>query len=448
MGKTKLHIFKLALAILTALLVTALSACASTAIRFAGDDVAVSQSDLYPYVTNEVGQVPYVTGMNALDAKREVLKSGLNPVFVDFTVFNREITVLENWIVVGQPPIAVEEPNGSDVRLTLVNKQDALGILDMSEATQRAEFSDSVVMPNLLGKNLGEAENISTEMGLRPYLDDATGENRIIINKGNWVVGTQSLLAGQFTHPGESIFIGALKPGDTPEVAADLRSGILESQWYGTVTANFKEQNLWDYYENYIQIDGQDLELDLIAPFTTECESEGGLEKAIALKKEALPIGARVRVVMTDGAWGSKVAVHLLEGDSLLRPFDDSVNQRLIETGYWIPRSYLINNGSLSSEVDARFSTSDFDWVEGVVLAYLKRLIAAGNQSLIDRTGGMRICAVQAGRYAREAAALQRESDAQMREYERTHPFWLYRRGGSCADGSRDGDGDGICHEG
>jgi hypothetical protein len=83
--------------------------------------------------------------------------------------------------------------------------------------------SDKAVVPDLVGQRLPAAEALLAERGFRQYNEmDISPEHRLIVDKNNWIVDSQSPAAGTATPVETVIVIWVKKPTDitTPSQAA------------------------------------------------------------------------------------------------------------------------------------------------------------------------------------------------------------------------------------
>jgi hypothetical protein len=183
----------------------------------------------------------------------------------------------------------------------------------------------------------------------------------------------------------------------------------------------------WDFTVN-----GQVLELDLIAPLTGSCFDlhDAIATEAYRLEQELLPIGREVNVVMSGD--GNKAFIHLLDADGqLIWPApSQSANEILVQTGYWVPAGFGIDSGPDYN--DYQLSFDNFTTIENQYLPYI---LNAGNLAAEQLVGANGPCLGSTFEYdfsiAVSIAISARESNSDS-------GGWTY---------CRDGDGDGFCGE-
>ncbi|MFF5032247.1 PASTA domain-containing protein [Nocardia salmonicida] len=94
-----------------------------------------------------------------------------------------------------------------------------IGPTAVAELTARPRSPDTP-MPEVIGMELREAELILDEVDLRVKTGDATGADRNIWTRGNWVVVSQSIPAGQPLDNSEHVELGIVKHGEQPRTNA------------------------------------------------------------------------------------------------------------------------------------------------------------------------------------------------------------------------------------
>ena len=110
------------------------------------------------------------------------------------------------------------DPNADQVR---TNRVDAPA---SSTADGHAgEASDRMLVPNVVGERLPSAEQLLTQAGLTHLREmDGTDQNRLIVEKDNWIVDSQEPAAGQ-TVPANTVVVLRVRKGtdDASPVAAE-----------------------------------------------------------------------------------------------------------------------------------------------------------------------------------------------------------------------------------
>jgi hypothetical protein len=395
------------------------------------------------------GVVPYVKGMKGDLALKIIQEYGLTASIEDYGSLERVVEEPSDWTIVSQPEPGVQYERGHKISLFAMNLDDTLDFLGDIESLKKMELTEGYkVLPNFRGMSLAKAKEILDAMGLREYSDDASLENRSIYIDSNWVVADQDDPSGSLVELGRTIILRVLKTGEKFKPVIEKREiHWQETQWYGKVTGNVKEREMFSSNLGYVQIDGLNFDLDLIDVLDDSCQVENLDEIAVREKLSLLPVGTEVRVAQTSG---DKVVLHLSKGDDLSRPLDNSVQEQLVKMGYWIADDYRIDDPSLGFDSKSIFKIEEDPYIDGLAFKYLQILVETSNQALKNRIGGLNNCYITSVKYEKEQARIRAEWEAWSREYERTHPWFFggWGGGGSCAGGARDGDGDGICNEG
>lgn len=430
------------------LLVVSFSGCTS---QNSDEDTAFSDREsavkVLSIVPSGFGIVPFVTGMRGDLALTKIEEYGLKASIEDYGSLDRHVEEPADWTIVSQPEPGLQFDRGHSVTLFAMNLDDRFDFLGDIESLKKMELTGGYqVLPNFRGMSLDNAIKKLESMGLRDYSDDASPEDRSIYLASNWIVVEQGDPSGSLVEPGRTIVLRALKRGEDyqPEVV-EREIHWQETQWYGKVTANQKDREMFSSNLGYIQIDGLDFDLDLIDVLDDSCEIKNLDEIAVKEKLSLLPLGTEVRVVQTSH---DEIVLHIVQFDNLSKPLDNSVQELLVKTGYWVSADYRVDDPQLGFDSKGIFMLDEDPYIHGLEFKYLQILVAVTNEALKAKVGGLKNCHMTSVKYEKEQARLQAEWDAWSREYERTHP-WLFGGwgGGSCAGGARDGDGDGICNE-
>ena len=436
---------------ISATLLIVLSGCVSVDVKDSKSPIPVDGPTVKvsEHVPAGSGLVPYVTGMKGDLALEKIKEYGLTASIEDYGSLRRTVEEPSDWTIVSQPEPGTQLKRGHAIRLFAMNLDDTFDFLGGIDSLKKMKLFDGYrVLPNLRGMTLDKAKEKLDSMGLREYADDASPEDRSIYFDSNWVVVEQDDPSGSLVESGRTIMLNVLKPGEKLGPSGEKRQiSWQEGQWYGKVTANQKDREMFSSNMGYVQVDGVDLELDLIDTLDDSCKVKDLDEIAIAEKLKLLPIGTEVRVVQTQQY---KVVIHIVSTDDLTKPLENSVQNKLIKTGYWVPHSTGSRNPDLGSDPTGDFRLDADGYYQGLTYQYLQILVASANEARDMRTGGMNNCYLVAKAYVKYMEKLEAEMEARQRKFEKTHP-WLFGgwgTGGSCADGSRDGDGDGICNEG
>jgi hypothetical protein len=240
---------------------------------------------------------------------------------------------------------------------------------------------------------------------------------------------------------------------NTATVASPIQNYSVD-QFTGTVTGyGVDTQGYGGDDQNTIYVDNKRVDLDLIWPYSANCmERELLQDKAFSSARDALektlPIGQRVLVVLSNyenGEWvGAETEgfIHKLEsGDTLkVSPPADSVNERLILTGYWVPEGMSIEFDDY--DFNAKYGSFNADYLSQTQERYIPYLFEAGNKARSEHSGATHICSTLALDYEIDSfysgVSFSRDDEEKKRllQIERNKPVYC-----------RDGDGDGICFE-
>ena len=224
-------------------------------------------------------------------------------------------------------------------------------------------------------------------------------------------------------------------------------------QLIGTVTGyGVDTQGYGGDEQNTIYVDNKRVDLDLVWPYSAACmERELLQDKAFSSARDALektlPIGQRVLVVLSNYENGALVGdesegfIHILEsGDTpKVSPPADSVNERLILTGYWVPHGMGIEFDDYDS--NAKYASSNPDYLSQIQERYIPYLFEAGNKARSEHSGATHICSTLTLDYEIDSfyngvSSRNDEEKNRLLQIERNKPVYC-----------RDGDGDGICFE-
>jgi geranylgeranyl pyrophosphate synthase len=166
-----------------------------------------------------------------------------------------------------------------------------------------------------------------------------------------------------------------------------------------------------------------------------------------ALEK-TLPIGQRVLVVKSNfenGEWvgdQSEGFIHIInKGDTPeIAPPADSVNERLVLTGYWVPMEKGFDFDAYN--FNAKYGNFEPDYLSVTQESYVPHIFDAGNKALDSQVGATPICSTLALDY--QIDFFYKQVSAFRNDEEENRLWWIERnKPRNC----RDGDGDGICYE-
>ena len=236
--------------------------------------------------------------------------------------------------------------------------------------------------------------------------------------------------------------------------AANQSQKITENSFIGRVTGyGVDTRSYGGDDESTVYVDNKRVDLDLIWPYSAGCmEREMVQDDAFASARDALeqtlPIGQRVLVILSNyenGEWvgdENKGFIHILEDgdDPEVAPPADSVNERLVLTGYWVPHGMGIEFDKY--DFNATYGTLNPEYLSQTQEEYAPHIFDAGNKARSLLTGAMPICSALALDY--EIDFFYKQVAAFRNEEEKNRLWWIERnKPRNC----RDGDGDGICYE-
>ena len=266
---------------------------------------------------------------------------------------------------------------------------------------------------------------------------------RLLLTAGVLVLTLFSLSACTVTSESESASTGSDQPVTT---AVDQYIGKVTG--YGVETQGFGGDD-----ESTIYVDNKRVDLDLIWPYSAGCmEREIIQDKAFASARDALKktltIGPRVLVVLSNfenGEWvgdQSHGFIHILkDGDSPeIAPPADSVNERLVLTGYWVPLEKGFEFDAFN--FNATYGAFNADYLSIKQEEYAPLILEAGNKARTNQIGATPICSTMALDY--EIDFFYKQVAAFRNDEEENRLWWIER---NKARNCRDGDGDGICYE-
>ena len=227
-----------------------------------------------------------------------------------------------------------------------------------------------------------------------------------------------------------------------------------KNQFIGTVTGyGVETQGFGGDDESTVYVDKKRVDLDLIWPYSAGCmERELLQNKAFSSARDALekalPIGQRVLVVLSNfenGEWvgdQSMGFIHILKKGDIpkIAPPADSVNERLVLTGYWVPHWKGIDFDAYS--FNAIYGNFNPDYLSQTQEEYVPYILEAGNLARSTQTGAVPVCSTLALDY--QIDFFYKQVSAFRNDEEKNRLWWIER---NKARNCRDGDGDGICYE-
>jgi hypothetical protein len=295
-------------------------------------------------------------------------------------------------------------------------------------------------VPQFIGLTLNDARTLAESLGFEDFEDeDASGDNRVVWRDANWTVVSQELEAGRTVDANQYVRVEVLKNGELEDGEPLITNHHLnETRFVGTITESGDDRT--------VVVDNAIVELDLIWTYDASCMNGEGLDlsEAFAVKKRELPAGTKVLVVRGDNQ--DKGFIHTLDttGFPFEEPPADSVNERLVASGWWAPEDTGFNFQEVQSGESSNYlSDGTFSALQS---QYAPLIVSAANTARSAQTGGSIVCLQQAAEYQADLAVAKAESDrrrAVAEEYARE----LERRIANGSLSCRDGDGDGHCYD-
>lgn len=311
-------------------------------------------------------------------------------------------------------------------------------------------MTGEVRVPLFVGMNLEEAREAAKRLRLTLREEDERNERGIWM-ASNWTVVWQDIAPGSSEREGAWVEVRVLKNDEvtdevTKTLAYDLHN---EERMFTGVITGYEREGTIDV--STVLVDAAPVTLDLVQPLAPACGAplKDGYDAARAELERELPIGQRVLVVMSERG-KSDGFVHVL-GDSGAEPAvarpADSVNERLVRTGWWVPDSVQMEGGigvsGYGSETVAFLPYTPRYPAESQAVDYVGHIARAGDEAVAQYVGTVGDC-----RRAAEADADAYVASWQQSEREREKSIAeMERRISSNYYFCRDGDGDGICYE-
>ena len=297
--------------------------------------------------------------------------------------------------------------------------------------------------------NLADAQKEANRLRLTLRYEDDRNE-RAVWAPSNWTVVQQDIAPATDAREGSWVEVRVLKHDEVTDEVTETRAYDLhlgERTFTGTITGYERDMTL---DVSTVLVDAAPVSLDLISPLAPGCGSPltDGLASAAGELEKQLPIGQRVLVVMSrpgepDGF------IHVLgsEDEPESPPPADSVNERLVRTGWWVPDAAQMEGGvgleAWGSDPVAFTPYAPRYPVESQAVAYVAQIASAGDEAVAGYVGTIgdcrRIAETDADAYADRWKEAERERQQAITEMEeRIRSGYYY---------CRDGDGDGVCYE-
>lgn len=323
---------------------------------------------------------------------------------------------------------------------------------DEPETEEMREYwplSGDLRMPQLVGMNLADALDEAKQLRLTLRYEDDHND-RAVFMPSNWTVVSQDIAPATDSREGDWVEVRVLKHDEvtdevTEALAYDLHRG--ERSFTGTITGYERDMT---FDVSTVLVDAAPVSLDLISPLAPLCGSplKDGLTAAAAELEKQLPIGQRVLVVMSR-AGESHGFIHVLgpADETETSPPADSVNERLIRTGWWVPDASQMEGGvgveGWGSEVVAFTPYAPRYPAESQAVVYVPFIAQAGDQAVANYVGTIGDCRraaeADANAYVARWQEAEREREKAIAEMEERIRSGYYL--------CRDGDGDGVCYE-
>lgn len=310
-------------------------------------------------------------------------------------------------------------------------------------------ISGDLRMPQFVGMNLADALDEAKHLRLTLRYEDERNDRNVFMPT-NWTVVSQDIAPATDSREGDRVEVRVLKHDEvtdevTEALAYDLHLG--ERSFTGTITGYERDMTL---DVSTVLVDAAPVSLDLISPLAPLCGSplKDGLTAAAAELEKQLPIGQRVLVVMSR-AGESHGFIHVLgpNDETGTAPPADSVNERLIRTGWWVPDASQMEGGvgveGWGSEVVAFTPYAPRYPAESQAVVYVPFIAQAGDQAVANYVGTIGDCRraaeADANAYVARWQEAEREREKAIAEMEERIRSGFYL--------CRDGDGDGVCYE-
>ena len=407
---------------------------------FTGSVTAVgaelSVSETYNYHVSSLHaesqkEIPYVAGLNGSVAKKILTKAGFQTQFVDATAFKRKVEYPSSWIVAEQPQPTSSKNKKLLLRMTY--RSDPPNVMEMDASN--SSFYDDKVVPNFVGMQLDEAQELAETLEFNLESEDEE-QGRGIWNSSNWVVTTQEIEPGRGAGINTFINVTAVKKGEKSVLPKPLNQHIGEMQFYGKVTGYSTE---WsdDWNKGLLVVDGALLSLDLIWPTDAACISELSTEQADKVKKSLFPIGTKVNVIRGNSEHTEDAFVTLRSKFDFYKPFDNSGNESLVETGYWVPSDMGIKSDEIQYNPSANYAQND-TYLTTVERLFAPQIIEAGNISKASRVGDTGTCVDEAAAYWAKSEADKAAMAEQIRKYQEANTYRSNDNGSSTQNSGSD----------
>lgn len=307
-----------------------------------------------------------------------------------------------------------------------------------------------VRIPQFVGMNLADAREKAHRMRLHLREKDDRNERGVWM-ASNWTVVWQDTAPGSDEREGSYIEVRVLKHDEVGSRVADAFGNDAhhdERMFTGRITGYGREIAM---EVRTVMVDAAPVELDLVQPLAPNCGSplELGYDAPLAELKKQLPIGQRVLVVMSE-RHHTEGFIHVLSetsNDPTVAPPADSVNERLVRTGWWVPDPMDVKGGvgvtGTGNDAVAYEPYVPRSGTESQAAAYVPHIVTAGNEAVNNYIGTVGDCRRTAEADRDAYVASWHESQ---REWERLR-IESERRANSQQYYCRDGDGDGVCYE-
>jgi hypothetical protein len=406
-----------------------------------GDELSVSATNVYHVSSlhaESQKEIPYVAGLNGSVAKKILTKAGYQTQFVDATAFKRKVEYPSSWIVAEQPQPA--KAATKKLLLKMTYKSDPSDVIEMDASS--SSYINDIVVPNFVGMPLDEARKLAEALEFNLESEDET-QGRGIWNGSNWVVTTQEIEPGRGAGINTFINVTAIKKGEKSSLPKPLNQHIGEMQFYGRVTGYTTE---WsdDWNKGFLVVDGAVLSLDLIWPTDAACLSELSTEQADKVKKSLFPIGTKVNVIRGNPEHTEDAFVTLRSKFDIYKPFDNSGNESLVETGYWVPSDMGIESDEIQYNPSANYAQND-TYLTTVERLFAPQIIEAGNISKASRIGDTGTCVDEAAAYWAKSEADKAAMAEQIRQYQEANTYRSNDNGSSTQNSdSSSGSGTGV----
>jgi hypothetical protein len=240
------------------------------------------------------------------------------------------------------------------------------------------DFAESLTSKAICYQGLLPGLSFSTYAKLKLVIDSSCAGNK------------SKMLSGIYAAKA-NIWAPALTSG-----ASALENEVLEG-WVAGYGDEYSPESI-TLLTNYGEVT---LALGLIQPISNWCQDDafpGQNQDLLALQavKDTAPLYNPLRVVFGESARYDETFMHRLDSSGNLldgQEPENSINELLVKTGYWIPDSVGIEESELKIDpIKRKWKISKNSFFEPIQLTYAQRLVAAANALRLDVGNPLGVC--------------------------------------------------------